>query len=180
MTHQSPSSRAAAADWLSAQVEQFLSQGGKAEVVPIGRSKDFNPVHAGPRQPDGTRPPRKHPPAKAKAKPKLTAAEAKRQQWEPIVVQMFDEGAPMAKIVRETGLGKTFVLGRLEAAGRDTGTNRKKRTDPVLIQQARAMAAERYTARYAAEILSTAERSVSERTLLRMAKDNDFEFVRSK
>lgn len=172
-----PAARAADAAWLSSQIEKFIASEGKIERVPIGVSSNFNPIHAGPRQPDGFRPPRKHPDPKPKPPPrKLSAVELKRQQWTPVVLAKFDQGKTIDAIIKETGLGKTFVVGALNAAGRDTGANRIKKRDPVIIEKARQMAADRYSARYTAQILSTPEAPLSESTIRYLAEKNGFRF----
>lgn len=58
MQSHTPASRAAEAAQLSQAVERFLAAGGKAEVVPIGRCKDYHPYRTAPPHPDDVEPSR--------------------------------------------------------------------------------------------------------------------------
>ena len=180
-----PETRAAEAAQISQAVERFLANGGKVQRLPIMRGTELDSWRSYIRAEElssncKAKASEAKPPRKSPARPALHAAKAKRSEFGPVVVQMFDEGTSVAGIMRETGLGNTFITGRLKAAGRDPAANMKKRADPALIRQAQVMAEQRYTARYAAQILSTTERPVSEKTLLRIAKDHDFTFSRGK
>ena len=173
-----PEARAAESARISASIDRFLSDGGKIESIPIGRSADYDPMHRGP-LPD--REQRKEAAYRARmesAKPsaripcKPTKASLWREEWGDKVIAMFDAGTNIAEIECQTGQARHLITPCIVDSGRNPAANKYPQPPPELIEQIKAMAADRYSGRYTAVILG-----LDRERVYTIARKNGIHFV---
>lgn len=134
-----PESRAADAAWLEKKIREFGS--ASIEVLP---PPTFKP-----------RPPRKHPVAKPKVLAPPTASVMRRRMHGEVIVRLAHEGKSLREIASATGCGDTFIRSYLNECGLDIKAIRErlKGGSNEQIQHLKRLAADRYSCRYAAQIV---------------------------
>ena len=131
---------------LARQVEKFLQGGGQIDVLP---GPAFTPAPA-----------RKHPQQKAQKRrpPRVPAHIMRYREFGPQVIRLAEEGLSTPEISRRIRKSSTFVLSCLDYFGVDAPApakpgKTKTKVDEGLLEQIKAMAADRYSLRYAAQCL---------------------------
>jgi len=143
-----PAARVAQAAHISASVERFLNGGGKIKRIAIGVSANVDPMHRG-RAPDYEE--RKA--AAYKARTESSKTLLWRAKWGDDVIRLFDSGKNIKDIEAELGQPRNLITACVKESGRNPAANKYPQPPAELVEQIRAMAADRYSGRYTATIL---------------------------
>jgi len=166
-----PEKRAADAAKLGASIAEYLSDGGEIKRIPIGKSADYEP-HGYKKKTAEYNARREAASVSSLLPPNKTKASIWREKWGDKVIAMFDAGTNITEIESQTGQARHLITPCIIDSGRNPAANKHPQPPPELIEQIKAMAADRYSGRYTAVILG-----LDRERVYTIARKNGIHFV---